>query len=150
MCALPDVLSRSLDAKMELALKAVTFIYRILAREENDFLSGARLLEILIDIVTQERIFDSSIFLYTVAFFAVVGRSDLLRDVGLVLLPILKRYFGPGEFTVEVVSRYLEDPSTAPYWVGWDFNEGEIWLSDFHDCLQKVASNIISCLKDFP
>jgi hypothetical protein len=150
MCALPDDLSRSLDVKMKSAIKALIFLDRIRNRQENNFLLGARLLEILIDIVTQERIFDSSIFLQTVTFFALFGRLDLLEDVGLVLLPILKRYFGTGEFTVKVVSRYLEDPSTTPYWEGWDLDGSEAWLSRFHDYLRKVALNIISCLKNLP
>jgi hypothetical protein len=135
---------------MELALKATNFLNQIRAAKYNDFLSGAGYLETLIDFVTKERMFDSHVFLKTVAFFSGVGRLDLLQDVGQVLLPILKRYWGPGVLHFEVLSCYLDDPSTAPYWEGWDADADEVWLSNFHDLLPKVASNIISCLKDFP
>jgi hypothetical protein len=156
VCGLPDHLSDARDAKLKSAKDALDFLQDILFSRKfllrkADVRRGLQCVRTYFSFVTQERTFDDETLMIPIFFFAFLGLSKPMRDIGEVLHPILMRYWGPGHGIVSAksLSRYLNDPRTNIQWEGYKRNGNLVSLAGFDDLIQKTVSSIITSLRNF-
>jgi hypothetical protein len=151
LCSLSDIDSNTLDYKILAAMEEEQYVDQMLVGTHSDYVGAARCIENLMTTVADERMLTPDVLMLPILFFAFFQRPRLWAAVGRVLVPILVRYWGTEEGTLEhpadTLSSFLKYPWTLQ--IGRPTilpNLGEV----FNARLEEVASNIITIFKRLP
>jgi hypothetical protein len=153
LCALPDDFSNALDSKINQSFDTALYLSRFYKGEEDDPFRAIQTTAFLMSTIIRERLFFTyAHFFIPLQLFTVMGRPDLLQEVGKAVFRLFRRHLGSngvgdGNASVEEVSLYIEDALSRFTPEAFSPTNRDRRLEAL---LEKTASNIVSDIQSLP